>query len=47
MEIRSKARRLKSIEKGLSLIVVDYLQLMQGATPPRTACRRSRTSPAR
>ena len=32
MEIRSKARRLKSIEKGLSLIVVDYLQLMQGAT---------------
>ncbi|MDX6378468.1 MAG: replicative helicase, partial [Gaiellaceae bacterium] len=32
MEIRSKARRLKSVEKGLSLIVVDYLQLMQGAT---------------
>jgi replicative DNA helicase len=32
MEIRSKARRLKSQEKGLSLIIVDYLQLMQGAT---------------
>ena len=32
MEIRSKARRLKSVEKGLSLVIVDYLQLMQGAT---------------
>ena len=32
MEIRSKARRLKSQEKGLALIIVDYLQLMQGAT---------------
>ncbi len=31
MEIRSKARRLKSVERGLSLIVVDYLQLMGGA----------------
>ncbi len=29
MELRSKARRLK-LEKGLSLIVIDYLQLMQG-----------------
>jgi replicative DNA helicase len=28
MEIRSKARRLKSREPGLGLIVVDYLQLM-------------------
>jgi replicative DNA helicase len=28
MEIRSKARRLKSKEPGLGLIVVDYLQLM-------------------
>ncbi|ERT59202.1 replicative DNA helicase [Megasphaera vaginalis (ex Srinivasan et al. 2021)] len=28
-EMRSKARRLKS-EKGLDLIIVDYLQLMQG-----------------
>ena len=29
MEVRSKARRLKS-EKGLDLIIIDYLQLMQG-----------------
>ena len=28
MELRSKARRLKSREPGLGLIVVDYLQLM-------------------
>src|SRR5262249_46383646 len=28
MEIRSKARRLKSREPGLGLIIVDYLQLM-------------------
>jgi replicative DNA helicase len=30
MEIRTKARRLKS-EKGLSMIMVDYLQLMEGS----------------
>lgn len=29
MELRSKARRLKA-EHGLSLVVIDYLQLMQG-----------------
>ena len=29
MELRAKARRLARIEGGLSLIVVDYLQLMQ------------------
>ncbi len=29
LELRSKARRLKS-EQGLGLVVVDYLQLMQG-----------------
>lgn len=29
MEIRSKARRLKA-DKGLGLIVIDYLQLMEG-----------------
>lgn len=29
MELRSKARRLKA-EHGLDLIVIDYLQLMQG-----------------
>ncbi len=28
MELRSKARRLKSREPGLALIIVDYLQLM-------------------
>jgi replicative DNA helicase len=28
MEIRSKARRLKSKEPGLGLVIVDYLQLM-------------------
>lgn len=31
MEIRTKARRLQS-EHGLGLIVIDYLQLMQGAS---------------
>ncbi len=31
LEIRAKARRLKK-ERGLGLIVVDYLQLMRGAT---------------
>ncbi len=35
MEIRSKARRLKSVEKGLALIIVDYLQLMSGSTSSR------------
>lgn len=30
MEMRSKARRLK-IEHNLSLIIIDYLQLMQGS----------------
>lgn len=29
MEIRTKARRLKS-EKGLGLLIIDYLQLMEG-----------------
>jgi replicative DNA helicase len=29
LELRSKARRLK-MEKGLGLIIIDYLQLMQG-----------------
>ncbi len=32
MEIRSKARRLKSREPNLGLIVVDYLQLMTSGT---------------
>jgi replicative DNA helicase len=30
LEIRAKARRLKREHKGLSLVVVDYLQLMRG-----------------
>jgi replicative DNA helicase len=30
MEVRAKARRLKSSETGLGLIVIDYLQLMTG-----------------
>jgi replicative DNA helicase len=34
MEIRSKARRLKSMEPNLGLILIDYLQLMtSGGTP--------------
>ena len=41
MEIRAKARRLKSRE-GLGLIVVDYLQLMSSHGPARTARWRSR-----
>lgn len=31
VEIRAKARRLK-MEKGLGLVIVDYLQLMQGSS---------------
>ena len=34
MEMRSKARRLK-LERGFDLIVVDYLQLMQGTVSGR------------
>lgn len=30
MEIRAKARRLKSREKNLGLVIIDYLQLMMG-----------------
>ncbi len=32
MEIRTKARRLQSEHKGLGLIVIDYLQLMESRT---------------
>jgi replicative DNA helicase len=32
MEIRSKARRLKSLEPNLGLLLVDYLQLMTSGT---------------
>src|SRR6266508_3509553 len=34
MELRSKARRLKSREPGLGLVIVDYLQLMTSGTNP-------------
>ena len=34
MELRSKARRLKSREPHLGLIIVDYLQLMTSGTNP-------------
>jgi replicative DNA helicase len=34
MEIRAKARRIKSRFGGLSLIVIDYLQLMSGGGNP-------------
>ncbi|HXY44451.1 MAG TPA: replicative DNA helicase [Acidimicrobiales bacterium] len=32
MDIRAKARRMKSAEGGLGLVIVDYLQLMTGRT---------------
>lgn len=32
-ELRAKCRRLASVEKNLSLIVIDYLQLMAGNNP--------------
>jgi replicative DNA helicase len=32
MDIRAKARRMKSADGGLGLVVVDYLQLMTGRT---------------
>ena len=31
MELRTKARRLEAEQRGLDLIIVDYLQLMQGS----------------
>lgn len=40
-EMRSKARRLQA-EKGLDLIIVDYLQLMQGSQGRRQAENRQR-----
>ena len=49
VEMRSKARRLM-MEHGFDLLVVDYLQLMQGSgggrRATRTVCRRSRRSAA-
>ena len=42
MEIRAKARRLKSRAGGLGLIVVDYLQLMTAVPVPRAVRLRFR-----
>ena len=42
-QLAARARRLKR-QRGLDLLVVDYLQLLQGSEPPRqpkTACRKS------
>ena len=36
MDIRAKARRLKSRERGLGLVIVDYLQLMSGRNGAET-----------
>ena len=43
MEIRSKCRRLK-IEKGLGLIIIDYLQLMSGSGSRRNDSRQQEIS---
>jgi replicative DNA helicase len=43
MELRSKARRLKA-EHGLSLIVIDYLQLMQGRSSKNSDNRQQEIS---
>ena len=42
MELRTKARRLEAEQRGLDLLIVDYLQLMQGRLrrARRTASRR-------
>jgi replicative DNA helicase len=42
-EIRSKARRLK-VEHDLSLVVIDYLQLMQGSAGGRSDSRQQEIS---
>ncbi len=43
VEMRAKARRLK-IEHGLQLVIIDYLQLMQGATGSRSENRQQEIS---
>jgi replicative DNA helicase len=37
LEIRAKARRLKTEEKELGMIIIDYLQLIEGAREERIA----------
>jgi replicative DNA helicase len=39
MELRTKARRLEVEQRGLDLLIVDYLQLMQAATPSKDGNR--------
>ncbi|MGH2401126.1 MAG: replicative DNA helicase [Candidatus Limnocylindria bacterium] len=39
MELRTKARRLEAEQRGLDLIIVDYLQLMQASTPNKDSNR--------
>ena len=43
MELRTKARRLKA-DQGLDLIVIDYLQLMQGKSESRDGNRQQEIS---
>ncbi len=43
LELRAKARRLK-MENGLSLIIIDYLQLMQGRTSSKNDNRQQEIS---
>ena len=45
LEMRAKSRRLRA-EHNLDLIIVDYIQLMQGRGGSRTGRRRSPRSPA-
>jgi replicative DNA helicase len=35
MELRTKARRLEVEQRGIDLVIVDYLQLMQASAPSR------------
>jgi replicative DNA helicase len=39
MELRTKARRLEAEQRGLDLVIVDYLQLMQPSTPSKDGNR--------
>jgi replicative DNA helicase len=39
MELRTKARRLEAEQRGLDLVIVDYLQLMQGSTQQKESNR--------
>ncbi|HET6380370.1 MAG TPA: replicative DNA helicase [candidate division Zixibacteria bacterium] len=39
MELRTKARRLEAEQHGLDLVIVDYLQLMQGSVQQKDANR--------